>query len=380
MKDRLQSRVDSVVDDALSNGRIVGAVVLVSIDRSIVYSRAAGFADREEGRPMELDHIFRLASMTKPLVSSAALALVEGRILDLEAPISDWVPDFHPKLSDGREATVTIRHLLTHTAGFSYAFDEPADGPYHQANVSDGLEQPGLSMAENLRRIASVPLRFEPGTSWMYSVATDVLGEIVARATRKPLPQAISELITEPLGMRSTGFSPPKDLTRLVTPYADSSPAPVRMSDPQVVPNGPGTTIAFSPARVFDERSFVSGGTGCLGTAEDYWRFLEAIRLGGNPILGADSVRGMTQNQIGSLWVVGDEAGWKFSFGAAVLEDPPAAGSPQSPGTISWGGAYGHKWFVDPARKLTVVSLTNTAMEGVSGLFPNQVRQAVYDN
>ena len=103
-----------------------------------------------------------------------------------------------------------------------------------------------------------------------------------------------------------------------------------------------------------------AGGGGMLGTGEDFLRFLETIRVGGHPILQAESVGMMTQNQIGSLWVVGDEPGWKFGFGAAVLEDPAAADSPQSQGTISWGGAWGHHWFVDLARQLTVVSLTNT--------------------
>jgi len=378
MKHGLQTRVDSVIEDALGSNRIVGTVVLISLDGSIVYHRPAGFADREEGRPITENHIFRFASFTKPLVSAAALALVERGVLHLDKSIGVWLPEFHPKLSDGREPTITIRHLLTHTAGFGYASDEPEDGPYRKANVSDGIDQPGLSFDENMRRIASVPLRFEPGTSWAYSVATDVLGEIVARATQKSLPDAMRELVTQPLEMHSTGFSPPTDLTLLVTPYADGSPEPVRMSEPQIVPTGPLTSLCFSPARTLNERSFHSGGGGMLGTGKDFLRFLETIRVGGHPILQAESVGMMTQNQIGSLWVVGDEPGWKFGFGAAVLEDPAAADSPQSQGTISWGGAWGHHWFVDLARQLTVVALTNTAVEGVLGKFPRQIRQAVY--
>jgi CubicO group peptidase (beta-lactamase class C family) len=378
MRDGLQARVDSVIDDARRANRIVGAVVLISLDGSMVFHRAAGFSDREENRSMTEKHLFRLASLTKPLVSAATLALVERDVLHLDKSIGVWLPDFHPKLRDHREPTITIRHLLTHTAGFGYLFDEPEDGPYRKANVSDGLDQPGLSFDENLGRIASVPLRFEPGTSWAYSVATDVLGEIVSRAMQKPLPDAMRELITGPLEMLSTGFSPPAELALLVTPYADGSPGPVRMSEPQIIPTGPLTRLCFSPARALNDRSFPSGGAGMLGTGEDFLRFLEAIRLGGHPVLEADSVRMMTQNQIGALWVVGEEPGWKFGFGAAVLEDPKAAGSPQSPGTISWGGIWGHHWFIDMARKLTVISLTNTAVEGVKGKFPRQIRQAVY--
>jgi CubicO group peptidase (beta-lactamase class C family) len=378
MKNGLQTRVDSVIDDAISKKRIVGTVILISLDGTIVYQRPAGFADREEGRAMVENHVFRLASFTKPLVSAASIALIERGVLNLDKSIGVWLPEFRPKLRDRGKATITIRHLLTHTAGLGYPSDEPADGPYRKANVSDGLDQPGLSMDENLRRIASVSLRFEPGRSWAYSVATDVLGEIVSRATQKSLPDAIKELITQPLEMHSTGFSPPADLTTLVTPYADGSPQPVRMSDPQIVPTGPRTRLCFSPGRALNEHSFHSGGAGMLGTAKDFMRFLETIRLAGHPILRADSVRTMTQNQIGSLWVVGDEPGWKFGFGVAVLEDPATADSPQSRGTLRWGGIWGHRWFVDPAKRLTVVCLTNTAIEGAKGTFPRQLRQAIY--
>jgi CubicO group peptidase (beta-lactamase class C family) len=233
-------------------------------------------------------------------------------------------------------------------------------------------------MDENLRRIASVPLKFEPGTSWAYSVATDILGEVVSRITRKLLPETIKELITHPLAMDSTGFAPPTDLALVVTPYADGRSQPIRMSDPQIVPTAPLTSLTFSPSRAFNNHSFHSGGGGILGTAPDFMRFLEAIRLGGHPILRTDSVWTVTQNQIGSLWVMADEPGWKFGFGGAVLEDPAAAGSPQSPGTLRWGGVWGHHWFVDLEKRLTVICLTNTAIEGVRGKFPRQLRQAIY--
>ena len=119
MRDGLQTRVDGVIDDAISQRRIVGTVILISLDGSIAYQRPAGFADREEGRPMMGNHVFRFASFTKPLVSAATLALIEHGLLDLDQPIGAWLPEFHPKLGDGREPTITIRHLLTHTAGFS---------------------------------------------------------------------------------------------------------------------------------------------------------------------------------------------------------------------------------------------------------------------
>ncbi|HTN82361.1 MAG TPA: serine hydrolase domain-containing protein, partial [Sorangium sp.] len=158
----LQRRLDAVVEAATAEGRIVGAVVVVARDGQVVYRRAAGFADREAGRPVREDTVFRLASMTKPIVSAAALALVDAGALGLDDPVTKWLPSFSPRLADGRAATITVRHLLTHTAGLNYTFMEPPDGPYHRERVSDGLDQPGLSLEENLARIAKAPLLFEP--------------------------------------------------------------------------------------------------------------------------------------------------------------------------------------------------------------------------
>jgi CubicO group peptidase (beta-lactamase class C family) len=165
------------------------------------------------------------------------------------------------------------------------------DGPYHQACVSDGMDQPGLSMEENLRRIASVPLSYEPGTACGYSVATDVLGEVVARAAEVSLPEAVRKLVTQPLGMRDTDFGL-RDPAALAVPYADGNPEPVRMGDPQLVKFEPGAGILFSPSRVFDSRSVPSGG------ADDYLVLLETLRTGGGAVLREETVRTMRSNQI----------------------------------------------------------------------------------
>jgi CubicO group peptidase (beta-lactamase class C family) len=149
-------RLNQVIDRALTQSRIVGTAILVVRDGSVAFSRVAGSADRESGQPVQEDTIFRLASMTKPIVSVATLALVEQDKIHLDDPVTRWLPDFRPALSDGRRPTITVRHLLTHTAGLNYGFKEPADGPYHRAHISDGLEQPGLPIEENLRRLASV--------------------------------------------------------------------------------------------------------------------------------------------------------------------------------------------------------------------------------
>jgi CubicO group peptidase (beta-lactamase class C family) len=154
------------------------------------------------------------------------------------------------------------------------------------------------------------------------------------------------------------------------------------MGDPQQVPLGPdgSMSITFSPSRVFDEISFPSGGAGMAGTAGDFVRFLEAVRRGGAPVLRPESARAMMTNQIGALRVLFDpEPAWGFGFGGAVLVEPAIANTPQSAGTWKWGGVYGHQWFVDPVKNLTVVALTNTAFEGTMGRYTQDLLRAVYD-
>ncbi len=373
------AKVDQVIDQALAEKRIVGTVVLVAHDGNIIYQRAAGLADREAGKAMQLDSIFRLASLSKPIVSAAAMALIARRTLSLDDRVDKWLPDFHPKLATGESPPITIKELLTHTAGFDYLFSEPPNGPYHQAGVSDGLDQPGLSMPEEVRRVASVPLLSPPGQNWHYSVAMDVLGAVVERAAGKPLPKVVETLVTGPLGMRDTGFAV-VDAKRLVVPYADAVHEPKRMSELERVPFGPpsGAGLVFVPARAFDLRSFPSGGAGMVGTAPDFLRLLEVIRKGGGPILPRSSVEAMMSDEIGDLPVDMMGSGWGFGYGGAVLVDPEAARSPQTRGTWRWGGVYGESWFVEPAHNLTVVEFSNTALAGMRGQFPTELRDAIY--
>src|SRR5689334_12419306 len=138
---QLASRIDPVIDGAIARNHIVGAVMLVARRGTVVYRRAAGAADREAQRPMTVDAIFRYASLTKPIVSATALKLIESGRLGLDDPVTKWIPEFKPRLPNGREATITTRQLLTHTAGLSYGFSEPEDGPYHREKVSDGMDQ-----------------------------------------------------------------------------------------------------------------------------------------------------------------------------------------------------------------------------------------------
>jgi CubicO group peptidase (beta-lactamase class C family) len=241
--------------------------------------------------------------------------------------------------------------------------------------VSDGLDAPGLPMPEELRRISAAGLAYAPGTSWRYSVAIDVLGAVIERVTSQSLPDAVEALVTKPIGMNDTGFAPP-DRRRLATPYVDGAP-PERMRDPYLLPFFGLAGISFSPGRTFDPRSFPSGGAGMNGTAGDLAQLLEVVRSGGGKILKPTTAHAMLSNQTGNFPVLLGP-GWGWGYGGAVLTDPKTAKTPQSPGTWSWGGVWGHSWFVDPERRLVVVAFTNTAVEGMSGKFTTDIRDAVY--
>ena len=371
----MATRIDAVVDQAITEHRIVGTVVLVAYQGRIVYHRAAGLADREQRRGMSEDTIFRLASMTKPLVSVAALRLVEQGKICLNDPVTRWLPDFKPRLADGTAPNITLRQLLTHTAGLSYGFLETEDGPYRRAKVSDGMDQSGLSLEENLLRIASVPLVYRPGTDWRYSVALDVLGGVLSAATGQSLPDIVRQQVTDPLRMKDTAFQV-VDPARLATPYQDGQPVPLKMADQAVVPFNNGAAH-FSPGRTFDLNSYPSGGSGMSGTAHDFMRFLLGLRAG-SVVLAPETLAAMMKDQTGPQART-QGPGWGFGYGWAVLDQPGLAQTPQGEGTIQWGGAYGHNWFFDPVHDLAMVALTNTAFEGMSGAFPRELRDAIYE-
>ena len=370
------SRIDAVVDAALAEKRLVGGVVLVADDGETVYARAAGHADREAGAPVSLDTIFRFASLTKPIVSAATMALVEDGVIGIDDPVTRYLPDFRPKLPDGTEPVITIRHLLTHTSGLTYDFLEPAESAYHQAGISNGFDRPGVTMEQNLRAIAAWPLNFPPGAAWLYSVSTDVLGGVLEKAAGTTLPELVRRKVTAPLGMADTGFVP-ADPKRLATAYKDGQPEPQRMASRDSVPFAV-SPLNYAPDRYQDPTAFPSGGAGMLGTATDFLTFLEAVRQGGAPILKSQSVKHLTENAIGDIPVILAGPGVGFSLGWSIMTDPAASGSPRSPGSWSWGGVYGGSWFVDPARRLSVVVLTNTAIEGMAGTLSTGVGAAVY--
>lgn len=380
--DSLETRVDKVIEGSIgANNKIVGCVVIVSKDGQIVYRKARGLTDREAGTPMKEDAIFRLASMSKPITSAVCLALVEKGRLKLDDPVSKYLPDFEPQGPDGQTVDITIKQLLTHTSGLTYSFLEEDNGPYHQAKVSDGLDQPGLTMEENLRRLSSAKLLFLPGARFQYGLSTDVLGAVCEASAGKALPELAQEYVCEPLGMKDTGyFVKLSERARVAKPYADGeNGSPPRAMGERCVLRFPNAGhIVFMPGRVFEKTSFASGGGGMVGTADDYYKFLSCLAGGGKPILSEETTKSMMSNQIGDLTVFGGPPWWGFGYGFAVRKDVPEADTVTGVGTCKWGGAYGHSFYVDPSNKLTIVICTNTTFEGTLGQFPNKIRDAVY--
>ncbi|BAI71760.1 beta-lactamase [Azospirillum sp. B510] len=374
----LSKRLDAVIDGAIAAERIVGAVVLLRWNGEPIYTRAAGMADREAGAPMREDALFRLASVSKLFVAAAAMALVGQGKLDLDRPITEWLPDFEPRF-EGEPVVLSLRHLLTHTSGLGYGFLEPEDGPLHRAGVSDGMDRTGITLAENLRRLAGVPLLFRPGTRFCYSLALDVVGALIEAATGLTLSQAVRALVTEPLGLNDTGF-PVADPSRLAAAYADDTPHPRRMRQPDLVPFLPGLPgFSMDPSRAFDEQAFPSGGVGMIGSAGDTMALLEALRSGGAPLMPSAQAADMGRDQIAGIDMEGSP-GWGHGLGFSVLRDAKAAGVTETPGAWRWGGAYGHSWFVDSGKNLTLVAFTNTALEGMSngGRFSADLSRALY--
>ena len=371
----LQDRVDAVVDSAIARKTIVGAVTVVAKDGRIVYRKAAGHFDREAGTPMYPEAIFRLASVTKPIISAAALAMIDKGVIGLNDVVSAHIPWFKPKLPDGSHPPITIRQLLNHTSGLTYAIPP-------ETGVTAGLVDSNLSLKENFSLYAErVPLLFTPGTGWEYGISTDVLGAVIEAVTASTLHDALLKHIGRPLGWKDTGFVvPAKEETRLAVPYADGPPGLRRMTaDPEMVYEANGQPFfPLSPGRALNPKAFQSGGAGGVGTADEILQFLEAIRTGGAPILKPETVAEAVKNQVGDLPLNERDAGHRFGYLAAIIVDPKPSGRVLPKGTLRWGGAWGHEWFMDTSSGLSAVMMTNTTAEGVVGAYTRDVPAAIY--
>jgi CubicO group peptidase (beta-lactamase class C family) len=367
----LASRIDAAAGSALADKRIVGAVIVVMRDGAVAHHCAYGLADREAGIAMQPDALFRLSSITKPIVTAAAMRMIELGQLSLEGAVTDFLPDFKPRLADGTAPVITIRHLLTHTAGLAYDFLQPVDGPYTRLRVSAGVDQPGLTMEENLGRMVQAGLMFPPGAKWLYSVAIDVLGAAMQKAGGATLGELVARHVTGPMRMKDSAFHV-VDRARLAQPF-NAAPAPVRIVRPQA-----GVHPGLAPISTSIERAFNAKASSPAASPVRALDVALPRRRARRRQLMVSQVTAaaMMSNQIGAAHPVRPDRLTAFGFGGAVALDPAATGSPLSPGTWRWGGVWGHSWYVDPPRKMTIVNLTNTMLEGMNGRLPLDVQIA----
>lgn len=376
----IRQAINEVNQYAVDKKHIVGSVVIVAKEGEIIYQQASGHADQEQKKTMRVDSQFLLSSVTKPIVSAAVLCLVEKGILNLNAPVTDYLPNFTPKLENGQQPVITLHHLLTHSAGLKYRFCEPnGEGIYNTLQISDGFDEIAIDLNENLDRLSKAPLLFSPGTNWCYSLALDVLGGVLMAVTQQSLEEVIKTTITKPLNMTNTGFTL-SDNNQLVTHYYDALPTPLPMPSPYFMhldESWNSGIISYDPKRIFNPKAYHSGGAGMVGNAPDFMRFLLSLTSSKNVLSPNKLIDKMAKCYISSEHST-QGPGWGFGYGGAILDNPIKAQTPQGKGTIQWGGVYGHNWFYDPQQALAVVIFTNTAIEGMSGLYPVKVRDAIY--
>jgi CubicO group peptidase (beta-lactamase class C family) len=382
-------RIDALLQRYVNENRIAGAVALVLRDGQPVYERAVGSRDKEAGRPMTTDTIFRIASQTKAITSVAVLALVEEGKIGLNDPVSRFIPPFAKTTVAVRgdagvtmvpaKRAITIRDLLTHTAGISYGTQADVASLYEAKRLGPAAgfgwytADKSELICETMERLATLPFVAQPGEAWVYGYNTDILGCVVERASGMPLDTFIRRRITEPLGMKDTVFFlPPDRRDRLAAVYSSGSDD--RISRAPDGPRGQGD-YAEGPRRSF------AGGAGLLSTVRDYSRFLEMIRNGGAldgaRILSPRMVALMTTNQVGTLH---SDNGRGFGLGFETTDRVGANGlDPQ--GSYGWAGAYGSMYRVDPesgiVMLLMIQLLPSTADIGQK--FPTLVHQAFVD-
>ena len=361
-------RIDQWMQSYVDSNRIGGAVGLVLRDGRVVYQHAVGWLDKESGRRMTPDAVFRIASQTKAVITVAILSLMEEGKLSVDEPVSRYIPAFaHTTVavkSDTGVAilparrAITIRDLLTHTSGIATGLDPliarayAAKGFGSEAGFWWYFADKDEPICTTVERLATLPFTAQPGERWIYGYSLDVAGCVAERASGMPLDQLIRNRITKPLQMNDTYFYIPKELTtRLVTVYAsDSSGHAVRAPEGA---RGQGD-YATGPRKSF------SGGAGLVSTAGDYARFLEMLReggqLGGVRILAPHTVDLMTHNQVGTLY---DSSGARgFGFGFETTERYGGDGM-TSVGSAHWGGAYASVYYIDPAEHLVIVFMMN---------------------
>jgi len=355
-------RVDALLQRYVDENRVAGAVALVLRDGQPVYEKAVGWADREANRRMAADTIFRIASQTKAITSAGILMLVEEGLIGINDPVSRFIPAYAKTTvavkSDAGSTTVpakrpiTIKDLLTHTAGISYGREPDIASLYEAKGLGPAAgfgwytADKEEAVCDTMERLASLPFTAQPGEAWVYGYNTDILGCVIEKASGTPLDAYLRTRILEPLGMKDTTFFlPPGKRNRLAAVYRTEDGKLVRAPDG---PRGQGNYVD-GPRRSF------AGGAGLLSTIGDYSRFLEMIRNGGAldgvRILAPRTVALMTHNQIGNLH---SPSGLGYGLGFQTT-DLVGANGLDPKGAYGWAGAYGSMYRVDPGAGIAML-------------------------
>ena len=387
-------RIDAMLKQSVSDGNIPGAVALIARDSKIVFWNAYGMADNESKHDLERDDIFRIASQTKAITSTAVMMLWEEGLFRLDDSISKFIPEFkNPQILDrfrysdttytttDAEGEITIRHLLTHTSGIGYGVidsDERFKMIYNKAGITDLYTTEDISIEESVKKLAKLPLHHNPGDDYTYSEGLDVLGYFVEIVSGQPFDEFLRERLFDPLGMDDTWFYlPDSKHSRLVTVQRPAENGeweqfPVTFYDPDYPKTG--------------AKRFFSGGAGLSSTAKDYATFLQMYLNGGElngvRILSRTTIQSMMGNHIGDHWG-GDEgeSHYGLAFGV-VREKGQDQGGQGSVGTFSWGGYFNTQYFADPQEKVIGVLLKQTqgaSKDDTGWKFRMLVGQAVDD-
>jgi CubicO group peptidase (beta-lactamase class C family) len=388
---RLQ-RIDRHFDRYVDDGRLPGYLAVVARGERVVHVASAGRRDLESGAPVELDTVWRIYSMTKPITTVAAMMLWEEGAFELKDPVARYIPSFadarvylrgsaQKPLTAPLAEPMRIWHLMTHTSGLTYGFHHThAVDAIYRAHGFEWSTPPGLDLAACCDVWAGLPLAFQPGAEWLYSVGTDVLGRIVEVVSGQSLDAFFAERVFGPLGMTDTAFfAAPEDHARLAALYAP---------DPNT---GRAARFDQMGAAALTPPDALSGGGGLVSTASDYLRFarmlLGAGELEGVRLLGPRTVRYMARNHLPGgadleafgrpLFAETTFEGVGFGLGFSVVEDPVAGKSPSSPGEFGWGGAASTAFWVDPVERLTVLFFTQLLPSSTHPIRP-QLHQLVH--
>jgi CubicO group peptidase (beta-lactamase class C family) len=379
-------KISEVLEGYVDRGQISGAVAMVERDGEIQYRGAFGFADLSSKAPISEASIFRVASMSKPVTSVAALMLMEDGVIRLDDPITKWLPEFLEMqvLDDPSAGTmaasparnaITVHDLLTQRSGIPYPFTcEGALAAALGALTAD--VRPAVAPDRFIEELAKLPLMFEPGSRWHYGFSTDVLGVLIARASKSSFPGFLQERIFGPLGMVDTAFDVPAEkLDRLTTAY-------VRVPDS-------GELVVFDPPQGAWSKPpiFPSGGAGLVSSAADYMAFARMLTNGGavdgGRMLAPETVALLKSNVLSAEERGNEFFGfadyWRstgFGLGVSMVVSPKDHPIPTSEGLIGWPGAFGTSWFSDASKGLTGVILFQEYWSALT--ISNDFQEAIY--